>query len=401
MKSTHIWHEQARVCDGSIELKAVLESPDGKREPLWYRVPEQYGPDLSEDADPFVLALVLRMAKFGCPVQVHGQVSPSLLRNLEEHLSAWSIWRPGTYTQIGVSAEVERERQVSTGPVEAACGFSGGVDSSFTAYRHARGVTTRYPEPLTAGVMVHGFDIPLDETGAYENALVKVRVQLDSLGVETIPLATNFRALDVHWSDTFGPAVASTMMILGRRFRRGLIAGGVGYGAYRVLVEGSNPMTDPLLSSDAFQTVNDGAAFSRADKIKVLTAWSEAMEHLRVCWAGEIKDRNCCRCEKCIRNILTFRALGLELPPCFECDVTDQQIRDLRPISPIVLEVGYSSIFRLAEERGINDQSWVRTIRAVVRKNKRRRWIAKTPVLRRWFGIERRLKRLHPKSWRS
>lgn len=397
----HLWPETPRRLDVEVEASAHLEIEGTGSHSLRFRIPEEHAASLSEDADPFVLALVLRMAKERRPAHVHGRVSPSLLRNLEQHLAAWSIWKPERYAPIEITADDEDERPCPTGSVEAACGFSGGVDSSFTAFRHARGITTRHPEPLTAGVMVHGFDIPLDDTEAYRAALDKARIQLDSLDLETIPLATNYRDFDVDWSDSFGPAVASTMMVLGKRFRRGLIAQGVGYGAYRVLVEGSNPMTDPLLSSDAFQTVPDGAAFSRADKIGVLSGWPEAMEHLRVCWEGEQRDRNCCRCEKCIRNILTFRALGLELPPCFEHDVTDQQLRDMRLISPIVLEVGYEGILQLVNERGLNDRRWVRTLRSVLARNRRVRWMAKAPVIRRWSGVKRRLRYLSPTTWRS
>ena len=191
-------------------------------------------------------------------------------------------------------ADDEQEREASPGPAQAICGFSGGVDSSFLALRHARGVETRHPEPLRAGVMVHGFDIPLEEEAMFERAASKARRQLDSLGLDLIQVRTNFLSLEIDWTHTFGPALAGILMLFGRRFSRGLIAQGVPFESYRQLVTGSNPITDPLLSSGAFQIVADGAAYARADKIRVIADWPETMRDLRVCWRGEQKDRNCC-----------------------------------------------------------------------------------------------------------
>ena len=142
---------------------------------------------------------MLRMAKERRAVRVHGQVSPSLLRNLEQYLSAWSAWKPERYGVVEIVAETEREREAPPAPAQAICGFSGGVDSSFTAFRHARGVTTGRPEPLRAGLMVHGFDIPLDEPEMYDRAVAKARRQLDSVGLEVIPLETNLREFEVEW----------------------------------------------------------------------------------------------------------------------------------------------------------------------------------------------------------
>jgi hypothetical protein len=384
-----VWQEPPRQREGEIELSATLELPGGERELLWYRVPEQSASALTEDADPFVAATALRLAKTGADVNVHGCVSPSLLRNLESYHGAWAAWRPELYSNVGIVADDEREREAPSGPAQAVCGFSGGVDSSFTAFRHARGVETRHPEPLRAGVMVHGFDIPLEEEAVFERAASKTRRQLDSLGLDLIQVRTNFHSLDVEWTHTFGPAVAGVLMIFGKRFARGLIAQGVPYVSYHHLVEGSNPLTDPLLSSDSFQVVADGAAYSRADKIRLIADWPEAMQDLRVCWRGEQKDRNCCECEKCIRNILTFRVLGLGLPPCFERDVADDQIRQLGPLKEIIISVGYAPIIERAEQAGRGDEPWVRALRTCIRRNRIRQGLDRA----RGVALTRRMKK--------
>jgi len=303
--------------------------------------------------------------KTGEDVLVHGRVSPSLLENLEVLQQAWSTWRPKRYRRVEVRATTESEPDLPDRD-GAISGFSGGVDSCFTAFRHARGVTTRFPQPLRASVMVHGFDIPLDDVEGYRRATAKAERQLATLGLELYRASTNWRELPVSWIDSFGAVVASVLSLYQGGFRAGLLASGVPFGAYRSIVEGSNPLTDPLLSSAAFRIVADGPGFRRIDKIAALAQWPEGLPDLRVCSRNTVRDQNCCVCEKCIRNILSFRAQGLDRPACFPKDVSDEQIMGLVPIKQIMIDVGYASIEELATEHGFGATSWVRTLRRAI-----------------------------------
>jgi protein-arginine kinase activator protein McsA len=121
-----------------------------------------------------------------------------------------------------------------------------------------------------------------------------------------------------------------------------------------------------MLSSNAFQIVHDGAAFPRLDKMREITKWPEAMQNLRVCWQGNQKDRNCGRCEKCVRTILNFRILGVGLPECFEQDVTDDQIRNIRVTSGPLTEM--ERVLEAAKSAGIS-ASWVQALESCIRRN--------------------------------
>jgi hypothetical protein len=118
-----------------------------------------------------------------------------------------------------------------------------------------------------------------------------------------------------------------------------------------------------VLSSNAFSIQYDGAGYSRFDKIQALAGWPEAMSNLRVCLGHnpERRARNCCKCEKCIRNILTFRALGLGLPACFESDVSNSQILRMRYSNPMHFSY-FGLILKKARQRGIR-ASWVQALR--------------------------------------
>jgi hypothetical protein len=383
-----LWIDERQYFDSLIELGARFKSCSVKKR-LWYRVEVKREGELTTLADPFVLGILQIAMHAGEDLQVHGTVSPSLLRNLESFQRAWAVWKPDYYRLITVRADVEQDFS-ETGRQDAIFCFSGGVDSCFTAYRHARGMTTCFPYPLRTAVLVHGFDIPLKEVDYYESVCSKVSIQLKSLDIGLYRVATNFKELSVFWPHAFGTGVASVLSLFQRRYATGLIAQGVPYRSYQNLVEGSNPMTDPLLSSDAFKIVPDGGGFQRWEKIKVISGWPEGMEHLRVCWEGEKKDSNCCGCEKCIRNILTFRALGLPLPKAFPIDPTDQQIYRLGPLKEITISVGYNPILNVARQNGLGDAGWVNALRKAIFRSRTIRNLSKNASGRAVLWLIRR-----------
>lgn len=394
MTETHLWPERKLAEDGSLELSAIVEfAGGGQRERLWYRIPPGWSSSVPDSTDPLVVGSLFLLMKLGRDVRVHGDVSPSLISSLEEFQSAWSIWKPARYRKVRLLADREVEAGPRSSERAAISAFSGGVDSAFTAYRHVRGSDVHQPMPLRACVMVHGFDIPLEEPAVFSRARAKAAGQLQSLGVELIPVVTNYRSLDVDWTDAFGSAVVATLRLFQGKFDTGLIAQGVPYHCYHHIVEGSNPLTDPLLSSASFRVVADGAAFRRIDKIEAMRSWKEGLEGIRVCWQGPEKDRNCCRCEKCIRNILTFRALGLGLPRCFESDVTDEQIRGLRRLKEITISVGYDAIVERVARTG-ERPPWIGAVCAAIRSSRRHRLLQYVTPRRLAGAVVRPLRRL-------
>lgn len=367
MAKTHIWQEDIVEDRGNLTLGVTIESPEQNRQHLWYRIPAIYRPIVTLNCDPFVVASLFLAMHKGTDVKVHGQVSPSLLRNLEEFQIAWSSWKPKQYQIIQIDAEIERELEKKLETEQGISVFSGGVDSCFTAFRHHRGECGRQKRNLQAGLMVHGFDIPVEQEDIFSRAAQKSQMMLSSLGMDLIPMATNFRkVIKLDWEDVFGAAIASCLHLINRGYNMGMIPASYCYKNI-TLPYGSNPLTDSLLSSQSLAIVHDGAKFVRLEKIQQMLEWDEALTNLRVCWQGEQKDRNCCRCEKCIRNILNFRALGYGLPPCFEQDVTNGQIINLK-----VRGSALDAIEDLLEQIEINQISgdWVNVLRISIFKNR-------------------------------
>ena len=367
MHQIHLWREEAVEADGSTTVSITIEHPDQTRTPLWFRVPCQYGSLITPSCDPFVVATLLMAMSQSTDLVVHGEVSPLLLRNLTEFQAAWSSWRPNLYKPIEIRAEVEREQFNAEAEEKAIAAFSGGVDSCFTAWRHRTNRCGRLQRNLQAGLVVHGFDIPLEKQQAFDRATEKARAILANLGVELIPMATNIRELSLNWEDVFGTAAASCLMLLQRGYSTGLIASSFPYQALS-FPYGSNPVTDWLLSSQAFQIVHDGADFTRIEKIRELANWSEAQQNLRVCWEGTQPDKNCGRCEKCVRTILIFRIFGVGLPPCFEEDVSERQILELKAKEGPLTEL--ERVLDAAKAADVSE-SWVSALEKSIARNKR------------------------------
>ena len=373
MRVLNIWPEEPVRRDGYIKLASTIEVPGQNRKVLWYKIPENNLPYISPGSDHFAVGIVFLMMKTGVDVFIHGQISPSLIRNLNEFQAAWVAMRPDLH-HVSISADCEQEDKPSS-QNQAIMAFSGGVDSCFTAFRHTRSKKERFPRKLTAAVMVHGFDIPLEDPEAFDLASGRSKRILSSLGVEMIPISTNYREVIDDWNHSHGAAIASCLHLFRNKFSEGLIGQTFTYDDLRNVTEGVNALTDPLLSSHNFKIIPDGAAFKRSDKILAISDSPELLKNLRVCWEGPHKHQNCCDCEKCMRNILTFRALGLGLPPCFKHDISLSQINTLRMGDWARRRTRYESLLPLAQAYGTTG-TWTRVLKMRLdrqRRNEKRR----------------------------
>ena len=73
-------------------------------------------------------------------------------------------------------------------------------------------------------------------------------------------------------------------------------------------------MLDPLYSTTSLQIRHENAALSRLEKTQLVGEWDVALKHLRVCNEKKSYSQgnyNCGNCEKCVRTMTAFLALGL------------------------------------------------------------------------------------------
>jgi len=315
--------------------------------------------------DGHVLAIFLHAAMRGLPLVVHGGMTRMALRNMEELALLWNRWRPNLYKRFEIIPEYCLDpipRSSSQGAIAA---FSGGVDATFTALRHARGDGPQNPSryPLESVLLVHGFDVDIYNYEDFEKLLSRGRPLLDLLNLDLRVIRTNSRDLGIQdWEDTASLQLAACLHMQSSDFQFGLIGSTKAYDEL-VLPMGSCPVTDHLMSSDQFKVVHDGAGFSRTEKAAAIVKHPVASQTLKVCWAGADQSDNCGRCEKCVRTQLNFLASGSStLPACFPKPLDLDSIRTMR-IATSCQVSEFASILAYAKSREI-DAPWMPVLEA-------------------------------------
>lgn len=302
---------QRRAC----LIKETSASGESTEKELWFLYPVGVPMPKDDDCDSYLLATLLHAMKLNADITLHGSVSLELLANLTELQYIWKKWCPESYFLVDMKAKHIREDD--TQAAGAIVAFSGGADAQFSTYRHATSKAGYATKKLKAGVLVHGFDIPLSDTEGFSGAERMALDALDDLGLSLLSVKTNLSMIwNVNWEHGNGIGVAAVLNGLSEYASVGLIGSGEPYDAL-LLPWGSHPMTDPLFSSSNFRIFHDGAGFSRSEKIKLLSEWPIGIKNMRICWAGDSRSRNCGACEKCVRSQLNFLLAGVSDPACF------------------------------------------------------------------------------------
>lgn len=311
---------RARYAPESRSERIVVDIDTDHEGPsqLWWETTSGSPPPVPDRLDPVAIALVAKAMNFTQDLHLEGAVSWRLLANLEEHIDAWTLWRPDIFRRVALTAdEVIDDRGDGAGPLAGAAvsAFSGGVDGTYSAYANLRGLLGHRSLDVAAAVLIHGFDIPLDDAAGFALAVDGASAVADEFGMPLVTVRTNWQAVaDPEWQMTFGAAVAAVLHLFTDRAGNALLAADSTYRSVNV-PWGSNPITGPLLSSARMRMGQPGAGVTRTEKVRAIGGSPAVREHLRVCWQGDEPGRNCQRCEKCIRTKVNFLAAGQGVAP--------------------------------------------------------------------------------------
>jgi 7-cyano-7-deazaguanine synthase in queuosine biosynthesis len=246
-----------------------------------------------------------------------GVVSPLLASNLETIRDIYAAWINGH--KVPLNLELCSSAAAPSSGVSLF--FSGGVDSFYSLIKHRDEVDNL--------VLVHGFDVPLADTKAFELAEAQAREVATLFGKRLILVRTNLHfeqpSMPCNWEMYHGAALAAVAYALTPNHRKVYIASSHSYTDLPSL--GSHPLLDPLWSTEAVKIVHDGVEL-RIDKLRVVVQYPEALARLRVCWENP-ETYNCGKCEKCIRTMLALLALGIEHCPAFPDTLTPELVRRL------------------------------------------------------------------------
>ncbi|MBW2195003.1 MAG: hypothetical protein JRF37_05335 [Deltaproteobacteria bacterium] len=338
MKNLDLYLDNIERCDDidRFKIHVRLARPYSEDLKLWYSIPfDQWGYCSCDLMDSFVLAALLKAMEDNATLKVHGPVSRSLLDNLEEYQLIFSLWFPEKYKQIEIlpSSEVE-EKKVND---KVMLSFSGGVDGAFSALNHIlrRGPIKRKLFDVNTILYVEGFDVNIAYGKECKNVVERnKRLFAGDHNLRWLNVRTNLKyllSIKTFWT-SHACVLASTASLF-RKICGGCLVGS-SHSYLHLAPWGSHPLTDRLLSSNSFEFHHD-MAFTRIEKLEALFTWPEALDNLKVCWEGQYRydtppDTNCCVCDKCVRTMLAFKALGREIPSSFPGKLTVDKVKGIK-----------------------------------------------------------------------
>lgn len=305
--------------DDHVRIEIFVERIDesGGETPIFTYVFDFEGtvlPPPQTTANMGLIAALFMAMEQGLPVRVAGAVSRLLLANLEEFQDAWSTWCPNLYRRVPLFADrlvdsVDR----SGGEGQGVMLYSGGVDANFTLINQLFGDQPHRRREIVAALLVHGYDVPLDRGDIFEERRQRAAGILASYGIPLVTVRSNWRAPNKHYRDYgngHAAALAACLHAYENLVEVGIIASDRNYSYMSLEPNGSNPITNSYLSSSQLRFATDGTRFTRTAKVAALSAHPTLRDQLQVCQTEYAS--NCCVCEKCIRTMLCFDAVGAE-----------------------------------------------------------------------------------------
>lgn len=336
MRASTIEQHDPVVRGNRVILTASMTYGSGSQADVTFEFTAPADGDHHLSARPALLAFLIPAMRVGDPVVLRQWVDPVTVMNLAEWQEAMSTWSPDRLRPVPIIVEADPLPV----PVPRFAGglttFSGGVDSSFTLMRNTVGSAEPVAyrrAPLAAGLMIHGFDIALEDEAVFESAFLRSRRILEGFGLEAYRLRTDVRQFEVDFgcdwpSETHGIWLAAGLACLEPHFTHTVLPSTYPYHQQQ-LPWASNPMTDPLLGSWSRPLWHDGAALHKLAKVDAVAHHPLVQQYLRVCWEGGELDRNCGHCWKCRTTQACFWLNDVPAPACFHDPCTVGELAEI------------------------------------------------------------------------
>ena len=254
-----------------------------------------------EAAIPLALLPAMRLCQ---PIHVKGAVSKSFLEGVRRVMDYYAC-NFEEFSTVPISGDTYYQAEPGRSRRKASF-FSGGVDSFFTLLK-AR-------DELTDIITIRGFDMSLSDNDRWQKTSSTAQIIANELNLQCHEVESNFGSIIKEfglWTEHgHGMALACIARSFAGLFGEIRVPGS--YDIHHQIPWGSSISTDPQYSDERLSIVHDACSATRTDKIIFLSTEPLALKYLRVC-PGIKNDGNynCCRCEKCLRTMVSFYAIGV------------------------------------------------------------------------------------------
>lgn len=285
---------------------------DGKEQTVWFSVAPEYGDYLTaERADAFVAGIFTTAMRGGFDIVCSSPVTKRLLYQLTQYLIPMMASNmPDTFHTVKINADTADDYLPCEGAVGT--GWSGGVDSMFTLMQ-----SINAPEKsrrLTHLLIANNGALEDEDNSALLKRLVdKARSGIAAdTGLKIIGVDTNLQ--DIQNEPFLAVAAfrhSAVTLALEKLF--GAFLWSAAYEFSRFAFDPNNSFYYELVIYSAFETDNTvlysaGGAYSRAQKLEMLSCYPLARKYLHPCI--HVEGENCGRCGKCVRTEAALYGLG-------------------------------------------------------------------------------------------
>ena len=326
---------------GSVEgpgIAATIVWEDADRPPFEMRF-ERLGSSepLADDLHPFLLGAIVPAWRGGeRRVRVEGSVCPRLRDGLRAATGLLSRWfAPDRETPAIEAAGGFHPYRHRTD--RAALFLTAGVDSLHLLHRNRANFPPDHPGSFRDAV--YAMRLAFLETVPSDRAVNLARRQSEAIsavcratGLEAVTVDSNFRTIesDVWLAGKHDHAALLAAIAHAVAPRAGAVSLAASFDVPALSGWGTHPLLDPLYSSSGVEIRGEGFGPTRLEKVAAIARWPVARENLIVCFEGPLPEGllNCGRCEKCLRTMTAFLAVGaLDDCPAFRGErVTPEKI---------------------------------------------------------------------------
>lgn len=317
IKGVEITHQ-----DDKLTLSVAIESKSLGHKTLWFAVPKIYEKHVcTTQMDAFLVGMLFPAMMCGEDLYLDGVVSKKLLFNVNKYVIPLLMSFSSAAKKITVTAKESNEQGFDNTGIGT--GFSGGVDS-FNAIHELlvkqTDPTLKINTLLFLNVGSHG--------GKEESAKLKylqrynhLKSYPEEINLDYIPIDSN-----LHTFHPWGHEKIHTLtgvagvLVLQKHFSKYYYAS-AGFN-YTQIINFSqkyrdkdvgiycDPILLPLLSTESTEFYQEGAAYSRVDKIVDISNYEPTYRYLNVYVSGDDTHENCSACGKCLRTLFALDLSG-------------------------------------------------------------------------------------------
>ena len=275
-------------------------------------------------------------------VRVEGRLCPRLREGLRTALRTLRTWYPDRLG--GSEPEIEAGHGFAAlrpPPPRAALFLSGGIDSLFALARNRESFPAGHPAALRDAIFIVGFGTlgGNEATARHENVRARQRSAVEAIakiaGLDLLVVRSNVEVLgednEFFLTASHGAHLLAVAHLFPRRLSSVSVA--ASQDAFEPKPWGSHPMLDNQYATSAIDVIHEGFDLRREERIARVVRWKEVLPFLMVCTQGPLADgeRNCGRCEKCLRTMVAMLILDAIGPPApFPHDIDASWLASIR-----------------------------------------------------------------------